>query len=148
MTSPFSCSRCQGVQVKDSLSPTGEVELQTPIDKAGLEGLYIFYWVALTGWCWFSVWSALPDKEQQAQRGSCHCRWRWWGSGSHASADSEAPDSEVVPESSSAAAAGKQGSDQRQGSSGVSGEAKTLDDGLHPTEACWKCGAALTRAAA
>jgi hypothetical protein len=70
MTSPFSCSRCQGANTSVDVS-TGELILETSANKAGLTGLYIFYWVALTAWCWFSVWSALPDDEQHAAAAGC-----------------------------------------------------------------------------
>lgn len=68
MTSPFSCSRCQGAQTSVDAS-TGQLVLDRSANKAGITGLYIFYWVALTAWCWFSVWSALPDDEKQAAAG-------------------------------------------------------------------------------
>jgi hypothetical protein len=133
MTSPFSCSRCQGVKVTESFNvSTGELNLQTSINKAGLAGLYIFYWVALTAWCWFSVWSALPDEDQQVP------------SDNLASGDTEAPKSGNVPALHRAAAAGehKSASDTAAvGDRNVKAVDVMTSDSFRSMEACWKCGA-------
>jgi hypothetical protein len=141
MTSPFSCSRCLGVQVKDIQSvATGQLVLQAPIDKASLGGLYIFYCVALTAWCWFSVWTAVEDAEPQLPKAS------------RTAAPTEASEcgatSSAVSVSSSAAAASKQArhSDSAAAAGGGGGdEAKTVDaDSVASVkeQACARCGAA------
>jgi hypothetical protein len=57
-TSPFTCKQCFGTEV------SRETLLKGP-DLAGISGLYVMYWVVLTAWYLFSVWSAMSTKSRR-----------------------------------------------------------------------------------
>jgi hypothetical protein len=93
MTSPFSCSYCQGAQA-DYSKTTGDLVLIKEPSRGGLSGLYIFYWVALTAWCCLSVWAALPS--ERATPSSSHASSRLHGSRSADYVGGSAADAKVM----------------------------------------------------
>jgi hypothetical protein len=104
---------------------SGELTSNPSASKTGLTGLYIFYWVALTAWCWFSVWSALPDYEQQTAAAGCAIK--------------SAAASDAASAAASDAASGSRGADATAGIA-----AQTVDGGFNATgtvSACANCGA-------
>jgi len=58
MTAPFQCKKCAGAKATVEKNGTATVSH----DRGAISGLWVFYWVALTGWYVFTVWTVMRAK--------------------------------------------------------------------------------------
>lgn len=69
MTSPFQCRRCaRATTTRHSNGPT---RVAGPPSRGTISGLWVFYWICLTAWYAFAVWSSMPDSHGVVVRTAC-----------------------------------------------------------------------------